>query len=161
MLAVYAGALYDLYFDDVGDLRQLPLDGDVEAVLAASAMPRVALAVDRVIGLIGEQRERFLGLPLAGQAHPGIDITVVTDGKLRGRDELQQLRHGETELIEDLEAGSDDSLSRWVSAENKAFLGDVLNGLARRYGVARRWLTTENPLTTKLAWLETKGLRRL
>lgn len=161
-IALYAGALYDLYFGPDGQLRDLPLDGAFEAVLAASAQPEFTNAVELVNGALAGKDHRFLALPAPGGPPPRLELQLVTDPKaLGGRDELNQIRVGERELIENLEEGDADLLSAAFGGATKGNVQELTTAVSRRYGVPRGWLTTNSTPGAKLAWLPTRGFRRL
>jgi hypothetical protein len=159
---LYAGALYDLYFDTDGQTRPLPLDGNVEAVLAASALPMFGNAVAVVVDALAEDSQRFLALPIPGGPEPRLELQLVTDPKaLENRDELNQIRVGDRELIEDLEMGEPDLLSAFFAGARKANVRDLTIAISRRYSVPRAWLTTNSTPANKLAWVPSRGFRQL
>lgn len=155
--ALYIGMLTDLYFDETGASRSLPLNGDVEGIFAVSEKNDVAEALNIFKARIEPYRGKYLALPDRERKRVPVTFVLGPERRSEAR-ELEQLLHGGNSLLEEVPIDSPDALNACVQSELKPpTIDDILVAVARRYSVPFDWLVADQPLQTPVAWDETKG----
>lgn len=93
--AVYAGALFEAYFNKDGGVRREPKSKQITALFSAQTAPRLAPAVAFLREQLREYEDHYLLLPDAGRPVITLDL-VEADGTITG------IRRGDIELTSDL-----------------------------------------------------------
>lgn len=154
--ALFLGLLENLYFDDGGNPRALPLDGNVEAVFNAVEKADIRQALSTFERRIAPHKQRYLALP----ANPPKKISLVfVLGPERKKDprELEEVLYDEQNLVEEVPVDSPDAFTHIFPAMSSATIGDIVAAIARRYSVPLDWLVPDQPSQTIVTWDETKG----
>ncbi|TBC84252.1 PIN-like domain-containing protein [Rhizobium ruizarguesonis] len=153
--ALYFGILKDLYFDQAGQPRPLPLDGDVEAIFYVLGKFNVSDALERFERLITGHQDQYLRLPSPNADKIRLSFMLGPE-KRSGPRELEQIVADRRQIVEEVPIGSPDALTK-IFPSGRATLDEIVTAIARRYSVPLDWLISDQPGQTQINWDDTKG----
>lgn len=153
---ILGAMLTALYYDADGHLRNRPLAVPLPDLFGVQVLPALKPAVEALNVRLGPSRRFFLLTPDA--AVPVVSLSVTT---ARDEDERQKLRgiyYETVPLLEDVEPGSERSLSRLLGGAMEATGADLRRVLSRYFRVPEAQMDLGRSRFEVIGWDELTGL---